>query len=46
MRMYIRLPFNLFVFLVVTVTLGVWMGVVFSASPGDGHLKRHGAAMV
>jgi len=45
MRMYIRLLFNLFVFLVVTVTLGVWMGVVFSASPGDGHLKRHGATM-
>jgi Zn-dependent metalloprotease len=45
MRMYIRLLFNLFVFLVVTVSLGVCMGVVLAASSGDGHLKRHGATM-
>ncbi|HEU5201171.1 MAG TPA: hypothetical protein VFT92_00135, partial [Nitrospira sp.] len=45
MRMNIRLLFNLFVFLVVTVSLGVCMGVVLAASSGDGHLKRHGATM-
>ena len=45
MRMSIRRPFNLFVFLMVTVTLGVISGVVLAASPEDGHLKRHGATI-
>jgi len=43
MRMHLRGPFNLFVFLV--VTLGVCTGVVLAVSPGEGHLKRHGATM-
>ena len=43
MRMHLRGPFNLFVFLV--ATLGVCTGVVLAVSPGEGHLKRHGATM-
>jgi len=43
MRMHLRGPFNLFLFLV--VTLGVCTGVVLAVSPGEGHLKRHGATM-
>ena len=43
MRMHLRGPFNLFLFLV--ATLGVCTGVVLAVSPGEGHLKRHGATM-
>jgi len=43
MRMHLRGPFNLVLFLV--VTLGVCTGVVLAVSPGEGHLKRHGATM-
>jgi len=43
MRMHFRGPFNLFLFLVVTI--GVCTGVVLAVSPGEGHLKRHGATM-
>ena len=43
MRMHLRGPLNLFVFLV--ATLGVCTGVVLAVSPGEGHLKRHGATM-
>ena len=43
MRMHLRGPFNLFLFLVATI--GVCTGVVLAVSPGEGHLKRHGATM-
>jgi hypothetical protein len=45
MRMSTRRPFNLFLFLVVTITLGFITGFVLAAPPGDEHLKRHGATM-
>src|SRR5690349_12659729 len=45
MRMSVRRPFSLFLFLVVTVTLGVITGVVLAASSGDGQPKRHGATI-
>jgi hypothetical protein len=45
MRMYTRRPFNLFLSLVVASSLVVSTGLVLAASPGDGHLKRHGATM-
>ena len=45
MRMYRRRPFNLFLFLVVASSLVVHTGVVQASSPGDEHLKRHGATM-
>lgn len=43
--MFTGRPFNLFLSLVVTFSLVVSAGVVLAASPGDGHLKRHGAAI-
>jgi Zn-dependent metalloprotease len=45
MRMSVRRPFSLFLFLVVTVTLGVMTGGVLAASSGDGQPKRHGATI-
>ncbi len=45
MRMSIRRPFNLFLFLVVTVSLGFITGFVLAASPEGGQLKRHGSTM-
>jgi hypothetical protein len=45
MRMYSRRSFNLFVLLVAASSLVVHTGVVQASSPGDEHLKRHGATM-
>ncbi|MEO7860418.1 MAG: M36 family metallopeptidase [Nitrospirales bacterium] len=43
MRKHTRRPFNLFLSLVVALSLVVSTGLVLAASPGDGHLKRNGA---
>src|SRR5262245_8362672 len=45
MRIYPLRSFNVFLSLVVALSLGASTVGVLAASPGDGHLKRHGATM-